>query len=278
MVKKKITFIVLLLGATVFFTNSLLQSKKTKSMILLTTSMGNMEVVLYDETPAHRDNMLKLVAEGFYTDLLFHRVIADFMIQTGDPQSKGASQGKMLGDGGPGYTVPAEFHPHLIHKRGALAAARLGDQQNPRKASSGSQFYIVQGRTYSEEELKMIENQRIEKKTYELISAYIQKSENTELRNEIIALERSRNREEFQKKIEEVKQMLKSDIAELEKYRYSPEHISIYTTIGGTPFLDYEYSVFGEVVSGLEIIENISKVPTKQDRPVTDVTITITKK
>jgi len=125
--------------------------------VRISTKFGNMTVMLYNETPQHRDNFLKLVKEKYYDDLLFHRCIKGFMIQGGDPQSRGAAQGVMLGGGGPGYTVPAEFNPNLVHKKGALCAARQGDQINPKKASSGSQFYIVQGKTWTDMELGQLE-------------------------------------------------------------------------------------------------------------------------
>ena len=126
-------------------------------LVRISTRFGNMTVMLYNETPQHRDNFLKLVKEKYYDDLLFHRCIKTFMIQGGDPQSRGAAAGAMLGGGGPGYTVPAEFNPNLVHKKGALCAARQGDQLNPKKASSGSQFYIVQGKTWTDMELGQLE-------------------------------------------------------------------------------------------------------------------------
>jgi peptidyl-prolyl cis-trans isomerase B (cyclophilin B) len=188
------------------------------TQVEIQTTKGNMIVMLYDETPLHRDNFVKLAETGFYNDLLFHRVIKEFMIQCGDPESKAAPAGKMLGSGGPGYTIPAEIKPQLIHKKGALAAARTGDQFNPEKASSGSQFYIVQGQIYDENTLNTITTQ--------------------------------------------MRKIL------------SKEQRDIYTTIGGTPFLDNEYTVFGEVIKGLDVIDKIAAVKTMPgDRPVDDVKI-----
>lgn len=132
----------------------------TEALVKITTDYGTMVVMLYNETPLHRDNFVKLVKQGFYDNLLFHRVIKAFMIQGGDPDSKNAAPGVPLGQGGPGYTIPAEFNTELIHKKGALAAARMGDNVNPSKASSGSQFYIVQGKVWPLEELNMIEQQQ----------------------------------------------------------------------------------------------------------------------
>ena len=135
----------------------LFSCQQKDTMVKISTEHGDMIVKLYDETPQHRDNFLKLVNEGFFDSLLFHRVMSEFMIQGGDPNSKGAEPGAMLGNGGPGYTIPANFINSLIHKKGALAAARQPDQVNPEKASSGSQFYIVQGKTWTDDELTQLE-------------------------------------------------------------------------------------------------------------------------
>ena len=192
------------------------QEVKNEQLIKIETSMGDMIIKLYNETPAHRDNMIKLIKEGFYQDQLFHRVIKEFMIQGGDPHSKGAEKGQRLGSGGPGYTVPAEFHKDLIHKKGALAAARKGDSANPQKASNGSQFYLVQGRVLSSEEIEFLEQRGVAS--------------------------------------------------------FSEESAEIYRTLGGTPHLDGSYTIFGEVVKGLEIIDSIANCPADAyDRPIEDV-------
>jgi peptidyl-prolyl cis-trans isomerase B (cyclophilin B) len=192
------------------------QNAGDEQLIKIETSLGDMIVKLYNETPAHRDNMIKLINEGFYQDQLFHRVIKDFMIQGGDPHSSGAEKGQRLGSGGPGYTVPAEFHKNLIHKKGALAAARKGDRVNPEKASSGSQFYLVQGRVLSPQDIDMLKQRGVA--------------------------------------------------------TFSEESEKIYQTLGGTPHLDGGYTVFGEVISGLEIIDTIASRQTDgYDRPVEDV-------
>lgn len=197
------------------------QAQDNNTLIKIETSMGNIVVRLYDETPLHRDNMKKLAGEGFYKDLIFHRVIKDFMIQGGDPQSRNAAKGQQLGNGGPGYTIRAEFNPSLIHKKGAVAAARLGDNMNPEKRSSGSQFYIVQGRKFSKDELLLMEQRKMHKP-------------------------------------------------------FTEEEIMIYTTLGGTPHLDGGYTVFGEVVEGLDVVDRISTVSTDSyDRPVDDIVFNI---
>jgi len=187
------------------------------SYVLIMTDFGNMKVRLYNATPKHRDNFLKLVQSGFYDSLLFHRVIRNFMIQGGDPQSKNAPAGMMLGNGDVGYTIPAEFVDTIFHKKGSLCAART---ENPEKASSGCQFYIVQGQVLTNEQINMFEMQR--------------------------------------------------------GIKLSQKQREIINTIGGTPWLDQAYTVFGEVVEGLDVIDKIAAVQTAPgDRPVQDVRMKI---
>lgn len=199
------------------------KSAEYAPIVELQTSLGDVEIQLFANTPKHRDNFLKLVKKGFYDSLLFHRVIPEFMIQGGDPDSKDAAPGKALGMGGPGYTVPAEFVKSdtglaNIHLKGMLAAARQGDAMNPTKASSGSQFYIVEGKEVPEDLLEKIENFR--------------------------------------------------------GFKYSEAQIKRYKELGGTPHLDGEYTVFGQVIKGLDVIEKISKVVCDgMNRPKEDVRI-----
>ncbi len=191
-------------------------SQTTK--VLIETSKGNITAILYDGTPLHRDNFIKLAEAGFYDGLLFHRVINSFMIQGGDPDSKDAPAGKILGNGGPGYTIPAEINPQYFHKKGVLAAARTGDQGNPQRRSSGSQFYIVQGKTYTDMQMDSMEKQM-----------------NTKFTN---------------------------------------EQRDTYANVGGVPHLDAQYTVFGEVIEGLNVVDIIAGVETgANDRPVEDVKI-----
>lgn len=194
--------------------------KPSQDLFLIETDYGNMKVKLYDSTPQHRDNFKKLVEDGFYNDLLFHRVINGFMIQGGDPDSKGAGPQVRLGGGGPGYKVPAEIGSY--HFKGALSAARQGDAVNPEKQSSGSQFYIVQGKPTGKSQL--------------------------------------------------------DNMARQKGITYTPEDIAKYAEIGGTPFLDNDYTVFGEVVEGIDVIDKIANVKTAPgDRPVEDVKMKISK-
>ena len=233
--------------------------------------MGDITVRLYDDTPLHRDNFLKLASEGFFNGTLFHRVIKDFMIQGGDPESKGAPAGKNLGSGGPGYNVPAEIKPAtLFHKRGALSAARLGDEVNPAKESSGSQFYIVWGKVYKAAELKQLEHQLKMQQEQNIFNALA-----AEHRDEIMNLRRNRDRDGLMALQEKLGKMAMDKSKEIGNPAFTQEQVDVYTTQGGTPFLDGAYTVFGEVEEGLDIVEAIQKVETSlNDRPKTDVVMT----
>ena len=185
----------------------------------ITTKFGTMTGILYNETPIHRDNFIKLINEGYYDGLLFHRVISEFMIQGGDPESKAAAANVALGNGGPGYTLRAEINPEFIHKKGALAAARTPDFMNPERESSGSQFYIVQGKPVTQEELDNFVTQG---------------------------------------------------------KAYTETQMAIYKKVGGTPFLDKEYTVFGEIIEGLDVIDAIAAMPTDpQNRPLENIVMKI---
>lgn len=200
-----------------------IKKKDRKKDIELVTNYGNIILHLYDSTPLHRDNFIRLVKSGFYDSTLFHRVINNFMIQGGDPDSKHAKPGQPLGNGGPKYTVPAEFRVSIFHKKGVLAAARESDDINPQKASSSSQFYIVQGRKFTDGALDTLEIRRLGGR------------------------------------------------------KIPADQREVYKTIGGTPHLDQNYTVFGEVVSGLDVVDKIAATPTSKDedrdRPLEDVRI-----
>ena len=233
--------------------------------------MGDITVRLYDETPLHRDNFLKLAAEEFFNGTLFHRVIKDFMIQGGDPNSKGAPAGMNLGSGGPGYTIPAEIQPTLFHKRGALSAARLGDEVNPTKESSGSQFYIVWGKVYKAPEIKQLEHQMKMQQEQNIFNALAM-----EHREEIMNLRRNRDRDGLMELQDKLAKMAMDKSKELGAPAFTPEQVEAYTTLGGTPFLDGGYTVFGEVEEGLDVVEAIQNVETSAgDRPKTDVVMNV---
>ena len=233
--------------------------------IVIITEYGDIELQLYDKTPQHRDNFIKLVKEGYYDGVLFHRVIKQFMIQGGDPDTKNAKPDARLGNGGPGYTIPAEFVPEYIHKRGALAAARMPDQVNPEKASSGSQFYIVHGRIITDAELDQHETQTAQNNAGQMYIQYIKEEE------EIM-------QKAGQTVIPDSVQMRAGRRATAymreHPYRMTDENRQTYMTIGGAPHLDGEHTVFGEVVKGMEVVDKIAALETSEaDRPIIDVKI-----
>ena len=251
------------------------------------TYVGNqMTFIINDETPydwmwwngspavskwenvANGDNFVKLAKEGYFDGTLFHRVIRDFMIQGGDPDSKGAPAGKNLGTGGPDYTIPAEFvFPKLYHKRGALSAARTGDEVNPNRESSGSQFYIVWGKTYKPAELKQMERQLAMQQEQAVFNQLV-----ADNKAKIMELRRNRDRAGLQELQDDLIASTKAICAEKGLPKFTDEQVESYTTVGGTPFLDNQYTVFGEVEEGLEIVGKIQEVETgRNDRPKDDV-------
>lgn len=248
-----------------------MENQEKETMVLMCTNKGDITLKLYNDTPLHRDNFLRLVADKQYEGLLFHRVIKDFMIQGGDVTSKDAPMNKSLGAGDLGYTVPAEFrYPVRFHKKGALCAARTGDEVNPEKASSASQFYIVTGKKYSDAELNQMEKQ-LENRLKQAIFARLQ----TENKSKIMSLYRSGNKEELAILRDTLigKVELEAESRKMEA-KISPEVREAYKTVGGVPFLDNEYTVYGEVVDGLDVVDAIQAMKTnKQDRPTENVVI-----
>jgi peptidyl-prolyl cis-trans isomerase B (cyclophilin B) len=249
-------------------TNHHMENEK-RTLVKLETTMGNITVALYNETPKHRDNFIKLVKEGVYDSTLFHRVIKQFMIQAGDPDSKNASDTAMLGSGDVGYTIPAEFNPKFFHKKGVLAAARQGDDVNPEKASSGCQFYIVTGRKFTEPQLLGMENKINEQREEALFDSLARQH-----MKEIYKMRKAGDNAGLL----ELQDTLEAQARELadkeEKFRFTPEQIKAYSTIGGAPHLDGSYTVFGEVTEGMEVVENIEIAKTNRaDRPVENIRI-----
>ena len=249
-------------------TNHHMENEK-RTLVKLETTMGNITVALYNETPKHRDNFIKLVKEGVYDSTLFHRVIKQFMIQAGDPDSKNASDTAMLGSGDVGYTIPAEFNPKFFHKKGVLAAARQGDDVNPEKASSGCQFYIVTGRKFTEPQLLGMENKINEQHEEALFDSLARQH-----MKEIYKMRKAGDNAGLL----ELQDTLEAQARELEdkeeKFRFTPEQIKAYSTVGGAPHLDVSYTVFGEVTEGMEVVENIEIAKThRADRPVENIRI-----
>lgn len=244
-------------------------SDNSRTKVSVETSFGEIVVELYNETPKHRDNFIKLVNEKYYDGVLFHRVIKDFMIQAGDGNSKNAKAGQMLGSGDPGYTIEAEIvYPGLFHKRGALAAARTGDNVNPERRSSGSQFYIVTGRKYNESSIRQMEQRMTEMKKQQVFNSLV-----TPHRKEIMKLRMANDTAALNKLQAELIAQTEAQVAQ-NPDKFTPEQIEAYTTIGGTPHLDGQYTVFGEVVKGMDVVEKIENVETgKADRPKDDVKI-----
>lgn len=243
--------------------------KDNATLVRLETTLGNITVKLYNETPGHRDNFIKLVKEGAYDSTLFHRVIRSFMVQAGDPESKHASDTATLGNGDVGYTLPAEFNPTLFHKKGALAAARQGDDVNPEKASSGCQFYIVTGKKFSQAQLINMENQINEARLDTAFNILARKH-----MKEIFKMRKAGDNEGLLELQDSLEAQARAEAAKEPRFKFSKQQIDAYTTLGGAPHLDGNYTVFGEVVDGMDIVDKIESVKTNRaDRPVTDVRI-----
>ena len=242
-------------------------STKGDALIEIITSEGPIKVRLYGDTPAHRDNFIKLAEEGYYDGVLFHRVIKDFMVQTGDPDSRDAAPGARLGSGDPGYTLEAEIlYPKHYHKYGALAAARTGDAVNPERRSSGSQFYIVTGQKQSASTIEQTErrmaNDVRQQYWMKLMKQNASKIKELQAAGDREALEQFRQeliaQLEAEVKVPELPAQLKED----------------YVAVGGTPHLDNQYTVFGEVVEGMDTVEKIQNAETDaSDRPKEDIKI-----
>lgn len=241
-----------------------------ETIVLIETTLGNIRVKLYNDTPLHRDNFIKLVKEGYYDNLLFHRVIKNFMVQGGDPDSKGAPSGKQLGVGGPGYTIPAEIkYPARFHKRGVLSAARQGDEVNPQKASSGSQFYIVWGDVYNDGKLDALEKQLTQMQERKIFDGLA-----VQHRDEIMKLRKNRDQEGLYALQEELIKQTQEKMMEQGPVMLTAEQRQAYKTEGGTPHLDGDYTVFGEVIEGLDVVEKIQAAKTgTADRPVQDISM-----
>lgn len=248
------------------------KQKEKSTFVLIETVYGNMKIRLYNETPLHRDNFIKLIEAGFYDSLLFHRVIKDFMIQGGDPDSKGAKPNASLGIGGPGYKIDAEILPQLYHKKGALAAAREGDNVNPEKKSSGSQFYIVQGTVFDTLQLAQMEQKINEPKKQKLFYEFIMSSENMALKTKLDSLNNARAIEQLNAEIQNILVQLEPEFEKIELFYFTDEQKQVYSSIGGTPHLDQAYTVFGEIVEGLNVVDSIAAVKTgRSDRPIVDI-------
>lgn len=272
---KRILLPVLTLASLPLLTSYMAADKKAK--VLIHTDLGDIKIVLYDETPKHRDNFLKLAENHTLDSTLFHRVIRWFMIQGGDPDSKKAKKGDFLGNGTLGYTIPAEFNPNLFHKKGALAAARQGDEVNPNKESSACQFYIVQGKTFTDAGLDSVQTLRMDQPIKQgLFNKIINAPENANLKAAFIRAQmryqQTGNPDSLNFYSAKVNPLIDAEFAKTPHRILSKEQREVYKTVGGTPHLDGAYTVFGEVTEGLEVIDKIAAVPVDGNaRPLTDI-------
>jgi peptidyl-prolyl cis-trans isomerase B (cyclophilin B) len=250
-------------------------AQKSDYVVTIKTNQGDMVAILYDETPKHKANFIKLAKEHYFDSLLFHRVISGFMIQGGDPNSKKAQPSQQLGNGGPGYTVDAEFNPKFFHEKGSFSAARLGDDQNPTKASSGSQFYIVQGSIVPEASM---EDLKIDQMKLNMgFRQIMQNPANKPLIDSLSQVYQSGDMEAYKQKIFALVPRIEKETGMKVTKDVSPEKIKAYTTVGGAPHLDGDYTVFGKVIKGLEVIDKIAAVQKDGgDRPLEDVRMTVT--
>ncbi len=258
-----LSFLIVSCNAHKSETNTVSVEKDT--LYRIQTSKGDILISLYDKTPLHKQNFHKLVSQNFYNDVLFHRVIDDFMIQTGDPESADAAPDKMLGSGGPDYTIPSEVHPNYFHKKGAIAAARQGDDLNPDRASSSSQFYIVEGKIMTDDMLNKIENQINQQNLQLYYKNLLDSLKNADLENDQVP---------DYSLINPMAKQLATEKYNKNKFAFTQKQREIYKTQGGTPHLDGGYTVFGEIVEGMDVVEKIAAVETgKANRPIEDIRI-----
>ena len=239
-------------------------------MVLIKTKYGDMKVVLYNETPLHRDNFMKLTKEKVFDSLIFHRVIKGFMVQGGDPNSKRATKDQVLGDGDLNYTVPAEIVPGIIHKKGVIAAARNGDEENPERRSSATQFYLAQGKVYKLDDVPSIE-QNLNSRTIESLFLKLK----AEKIDTLMLFQMARNQTGYDKVLAKLRQQAERQV-DKNPIRLTKQQIETYTTLGGIPHLDGAYTVFGEVIEGMAVIDSIAAQPTgKNDRPLENIRMKI---
>lgn len=245
--------------------------EEPQTHILISTTYGDIKLKLYNETPLHRDNFIKLVKEHYFDSLLFHRVIQNFMIQGGDPDSRYAPFGTLLGEGGPSYTIPAEFNPNLYHKKGVFAAARESDLENPSQASSASQFYIVQGRVFTDS-LLTLQAKRITRSM--LFNRIINQPENATVLANYKRYVKTQLLDSVKYVNDIMNKKVDTALPDVIPYQFSKEQAEVYKTIGGTPHLDHSYTIFGEVMEGLDVVDKIAAQKTDQNnRPLEDVRI-----
>ena len=271
---KKNLIIFTLVVITQWMTGCAQESAEKDYVVTITTKYGDMVAILYDETPKHKENFIKLAKQHYFDGTLFHRVIKEFMIQGGDPDSKTVKPGGQLGNGGPGYTIPAEINPKFFHEKGALSAARLGDAQNPTKASSGSQFYIVQGHKCLPYEIDQIKIDQ--RKLGAGLQQILADPANKALKDSLVQLRATGDMEGFQEKVLSLIPKIERTTGTRVNREVPAEVIKTYTEVGGAPHLDGEYTVFGKVIKGFQVIDKIASLPgNESDRPLEDVSMVV---
>ena len=269
---KRLALIFVVAGIGIYMSFGLISKKEKETMVQIETEFGTVKIKLYNETHLHRDNFIKLINEGFYTDLLFHRVIQGFMVQGGETNKINAESGKKLESIDLNYTIPAEINPKFFHHRGILAAARQGDQVNPEKSSSASQFYILQGKVFRPAELDSLQPIKAEARKMGMLQTRIKVIE-----PELNKLRSEGKEDEIMARINEIRESVAAEDAQLPPFNFSEEQKKAYTTIGGYPSLDNNYTIFGEVTEGMEVIDTIAQQSVNQtDRPVKDIKFSIT--
>lgn len=249
-----------------------LKAQEDTTKIMISTEYGDIIVALFNETPGHRDNIVKLAKEGFYNGLTFHRVMKGFMIQGGDPNSR---IGRDLGSGGPGYTIPEEITQKFYHKRGAFCAARYGDMVNPQRNSSGSQFYIVDGSVFTDSLLDAFEQRINMNNKQRFYQQFLEREENKAYLERLQRAESAGDTAEVREIQRELQPIIESAF-EKEKFEFTEEQREVYKTIGGAPHLDMQYTVYGEVVEGMDVVDKIASVPVNGQYPVNDIKMTVT--
>jgi len=264
--------LVLLLFVCLMAGNLFARPKKDP-IILISTTYGDIRIKLFHQTPLHTKNFVKLAKKGYFNETLFHRVIKNFMIQGGDPDSKTAKPGQLLGDGGPKYTIPFEYNPLLFHKKGMLAAAREGDDVNPLRASSASQFYIVVGKVFDDAGLDKVEKRINTMQKTNLMWNYI--ASNAVLKERLAGYKKN-DTIAYNRQLKQLSLLADSLYKEKKQYVIPEAEREVYKTIGGTPHLDASYSIFGEVVEGMDVVEKISLTATdKNDRPLDNIVMKV---
>lgn len=252
-------------------------SAQKDTVVVISTSYGVIKLKLYDDTPIHKQNFLKLVRNGVYDSLLFHRIINGFMIQGGDPDSKRADANQSIGNGDIGYTLPAEINPTHCHKKGALAAARQGDDVNPDKRSSGCQFYIVHGKKFSELDMVTVESRMASQLKQSLILKYLGKAENITLKERYTFHQQARNNDSLSFINKQIQPIIEAEMKNHKLHKFSKEEKLIYSTVGGSPHLDGNYTVFGEVMEGIEVVDTIAEAEASANgRPINDIRMKVT--